>query len=305
MSDPLTEVVQLLQPRAVLANPISGKGSWAVRYPQFGQPSFCIMLEGCCQLAVVGHEPVALAAGDFVLLPTTPAFTISSLLPALPVLLDPHAVGGHGEVRYGEHGAEPDMRSLGGTFLFGESDPELLVALLPQIVHVRGSARLARLVQMVSEEYEEQRPGNEYMLSRLTGMMLIEAMRAISADEAPPGLLRGLGDERLAPALQQMHDRVDHGWTVAQLAQAAALSRSAFFDRFTRTVGVAPMEYLLSWRMEIAKRLLRRGELSIAEIAERVGYASTSTFSTAFTRRVGRSPRQHANAASWQATASA
>ena len=291
MSDPLTEVVKLLKPRAVFANPISGKGDWAVRFSAYGRPSFCIMLAGSCKLAVDGQEPITFGAGDFVVLPTTPAFTISSFSPAPPVHLDPHSIGGEGEVRYGDQTGDADMRSLGGAFLFDASDPKLLVSLLPLVVHVPGSARLAQLVRMLGEEYVEQKPGQELMLSQLVGMMLIEAMRFTSAGDAPPGLLRGLGDERLAPALNQMHARIDQPWTVAQLAATAALSRSAFFDRFTRTVGVAPMEYLLSWRMEIAKDLLRRERMAIAQVAERVGYASTSTFSTAFSRHVGQAPR--------------
>lgn len=294
MSDPLTEVVKLLQPRAVFANPISGKGDWAARFSAYGKPSFCIMLGGGCLLAVDGHETVTLSAGDFVLLPTTPAFTISSLGPAAPVDLDPNAVGKQGEVRYGDRTGEADMRSLGGAFLFDAADSKLLVSLLPEVVHVQGSMRLAQLVRMVGEEYAEQSPGHEFMLSRLVEMMLIEAMRSTTSRNAPSGLLRGLGDERLAPALKQMHARIDHTWTVAQLAAVAALSRSAFFDRFTRIVGVAPMEYLLAWRMEIARDLLRREGLAVAQVAERVGYASTSTFSTAFSRHVGLSPRQYA-----------
>jgi AraC-like DNA-binding protein len=87
-----------------------------------------------------------------------------------------------------------------------------------------------------------------------------------------------------------MHDQLARSWTVAQLARTAALSRSAFFDRFTRTVGLRPMEYLLAWRMAVAKDLLRRHDLGIAEVAERVGYGSASTFSTAFNRYVGQSP---------------
>lgn len=292
MSDPLTEIVKLLRPRAVFANPIAGKGDWAVRFSAYGRPSFCIMLAGSCQLAVDGQEPFALNAGDFVLLPTTPAFMISSFSLSPPVHLDPNAIARQGELRYGDPDGEPDMRSLGGAFLFDASDPKLLVSLLPLVVHVQGSTRLAQLVQMVGEEYVDHKPGHEFMLSRLVGMMLIEALRATASRDAPPGLLRGLGDERLAPALKQMHARIDHDWTVAQLAGTAALSRSAFFDRFTRTVGVAPMEYLLSWRMEIAKDLLSREGLAIAEVAERVGYASTSTFSTAFSRHVGQPPRQ-------------
>ncbi|MBV8035582.1 AraC family transcriptional regulator [Roseateles sp.] len=295
MSDPLTEVVRLLQPHAVFANLISGKGDYAVRYAEYGQPSFCIMLEGSCRLAVDGHEEVTLGAGDFVLLPATPAFTISSFTPApLPVHIDPKVVpGGDGERRYGMPGGEPEMLSLGGAFLFDRADPQLLVSLLPGLVHVRASTRLARLVQMVGEEYLDPRPGHEFMLSRLVGMMLIEAMRSTTAGSAPPGLLRGLGDERLAVALTQMHAHASRRWTVGQLAETAALSRSAFFDRFTRAVGVAPMEYLLAWRMELAKDLLRREGLPVAEVAERVGYASTSAFSTAFSRHVGQSPRQY------------
>lgn len=298
MSDPLTEVVRLLKPRAVFANIISGKGDWAVRYSEYGQPGFCIMLEGSCLLAVDGHEPITLSEGDFVLLPTTPPFTLSSFAPAPPVFIDPKLVpGGQGERRHGEPTGEPDMRSLGGAFLFDRADPGLLVSLLPRVVHVQGSRRLAQLVQMVGDEYEDQKPGSEFMLSRLVGMLLIEAMRSTTAGSAPPGLLRGLGDERLALALNQMHAHVDRAWTVGELADAAALSRSAFFDRFTRTVGVAPMEYLLGWRMEIAKDLLRHEGLSVSEVAERVGYGSTSTFSVAFSRSVGQSPSRYARSA--------
>jgi len=294
MSDPLSDVVRLLRPRAVFANVISGKGNWAVRYAEYGQPGFCIVLQGGALLAVDGHEPIAIRAGDFVLLPTTPPFTLSSFVPAPPVFIDPKAAPREqGERRHGEQEGPPDMRSLGGAFLFDTFDAGLLISLLPAVVHVQGSSRLMQLVQMVGEEYEDKKPGSEYMLSRLVEMLLVEAMRWSTAGSAPPGLLRGLGDERLAVALKQMHAHVDRPWTVAELARTAALSRSAFFDRFVRIVGAPPMEYLLAWRMEIAKDLLRRDELTVAEVAERVGYGSTSTFSVAFRRRVGQPPSRY------------
>ena len=108
------------------------------------------------------------------------------------------------------------------------------------------------------------------------------------------GLLCGLADPRLAQALRQLHGDPAKPWTVAQLAKKAALSRSAFFERFTRAVGQPPMEYLLAWRMAVAKELLRGRELSIGQVAERVGYGSASTFSTAFSRCVGRAPGRYA-----------
>lgn len=295
MSDPLSDVVRLLHPRAVFANLISGKGDWAVRYAEYGQPGFCIVLEGTAVLAVDGHAPITIGAGDFVLLPATPAFTLSSLVPAPPVFIDPKLVpGGQGERRHGDPDGAPDMRSLGGAFLFDSAQAGLLVSLLPAVVHVRGAGRLMQLVQMVGEEYHDAKPGNAYMLSRLVEMLLVEAMRWTSAGNAPPGLLRGLGDERLAVALKRIHARIDHAWTVGELAQAAALSRSTFFDRFARTVGVPPMEYLLGWRMQVAKDLLRRDGLSVGEVAQRVGYGSTSAFSVAFSRHVGEPPSRYA-----------
>jgi AraC-like DNA-binding protein len=91
-----------------------------------------------------------------------------------------------------------------------------------------------------------------------------------------------------------MHSHVSRQWTVAQLAKVSALSRSAFFDRFTKTVGKTPMEYLLAWRMVVARDLLRRDKSSISEVAERVGYASASAFSTAFSRHIGQPPSHYA-----------
>jgi len=249
------------------------------------------VLAGRARLSVDGHPSVWIGVGDFVLLPTTPAFTLSSAAPAPPVHLDPHEVAsGHGEVRYGERSGEPDMRSVGGAFLFDAASHGLLVSMLPALVHIRDSPRLSQLVTMVGEESADARPGSDYMKSRLMELLLIEAMRATAAGGAPSGLLRGLGDAQIARALTQIHGKVEHAWTVEQLAAIATLSRSAFFEHFTELVGVAPMQYLLSWRMEVAKRLLRDDGMSVAEVATRVGCGSSSAFSVAFSRHVGESP---------------
>ncbi|SEK38309.1 AraC-type DNA-binding protein [Stigmatella aurantiaca] len=295
MTDPLSEVIALLQPRAVFSKGISGAGRWGVRYSDFGQPSFSAVLEGSCRLAVDGQPTLTLQAGDFVLLPATPGFTMSGFEPVVPERIDAKATPSpKGEVRYGTRGGRPDVRMLGGYFVFDSPDAALLVSLLPALVHVRGVERLPALVQLVRDEASDQRSGRDLVLTRLVELLLIEALRSTPGDNAPPGLLRGLADARLAPAIRQMHGHLTRPWTVAQLAKSAALSRSAFFDRFTRTVGLPPMGYLLDWRMAVARGLLRRRELAITEIAERVGYSSASTFTTAFSRHVGQSPGRYA-----------
>ena len=294
MNDPLSEVITLLQPRAVFSRQISGAGRWGVRYSAFGQPSFCAVLEGSCLLTVDGHRALTLEAGDFVLLPATPGFTMSGFEPAKLEHLDPKVTSTvQGEIRHGRRGGRPDVRLLGGWFVFDSPDSTLLVSLLPSLVHVRGIERLSTLVRLVGEEASERKSGRDLVLTRLVEVLLIEALRSAPGDDARPGLLRGLIDPQLAPAIRAMHAQLARSWTVAQLAKTAALSRSAFFQRFMRTVGLPPMEYLLAWRMEVAKDLFRRQDVGIADVAERVGYGSASTFSTAFSRHVGQPPGRY------------
>jgi AraC-like DNA-binding protein len=297
MTDPLAEVITLLQPRTVFSKLISGAGRWGVRYSEYGHPSFCAVLEGSCRLAVDGQAAITLEAGDFVLMPATPGFVMSGFQPVKPERIDPKVTPAPtAEVRHGTRGGRPDVQLLGGAFIFASPDAALLVSLLPAMIHVRGVERLSTLVRLVGDESKQQRSGRDLVLTRLVEVLLIEALRSISGDDAPAGLLRGLADARLAPAIRQMHAQLARSWTVPQLAKTAALSRSTFFDRFTRTVGLPPMEYLLAWRMAVARDLLRRHDLGIAEVAERVGYGSASTFSTAFSRHVGQPPGRYARA---------
>jgi AraC-like DNA-binding protein len=297
MVDPLSDIIALFRPRAVFSKGISGAGRWGVRYSDFGEPSFCTVLEGSCRLAVDRQKPVTLEAGDFVLLPQTPGFVLSGFGPVAPKHINPKLTSAPtGEVRHGKRGGKPDVRLLGGYFIFDSPDAALLVSLLPALIHVRGDARLAALTRLVADETTAERSGRDLVLARLVEVMLVEALRATPGDTAPPGLLRGLADPRLAAAIRAIHGDPAHAWTVTDLAEKAALSRSAFFDRFSRTVGVPPMEYLLAWRMAVAKDLLRRHDVALEEVAERVGYGSASTFSTAFSRHVGQPPGRYARA---------
>jgi AraC-like DNA-binding protein len=295
MVDPLAEVVTLLAPRTPFSKVASGAGRWRVRRSEFGEPFYCVILEGSARLAVDGQSPVTLEAGDFVLVPSTPGFTMSSLEPPeagddnpSPVLLP------NGEYRSGVLTGPADVRFLVGHCVFGSPDAALLLSLLPSLVHVRDEHRLATLVQLVGDESRAQRPARDVILERLLEVLLIEALRSAAGTAASPGLLRGLADARLAQAIRRMHESPGQPWTVARLAKESALSRSAFFARFGQALGVAPMEYLLAWRMALAKNLLRRQLRGVAEVAQCVGYSSASSFSVAFTRHVGLSPGQYA-----------
>lgn len=295
MVDPLAEVVTLLQPSARFSKQVLGAGAWEVRRSDAGQPFYCVILEGACRLVLDGHEPVMLQAGDFALVPAAFGVAMSSLPeppPRMPFMA-PVAVG-EGVFRVGAQEGPINLRMVAGHCSFASADAALLVSLLPQLIHVRGEPRLSTFVELVRDETRRQRPAREVVLARLLEVLLIEALRSSAGTTAQPGLVRGLADTRVAAALRAMHAQPQRAWTVPELAKEAALSRSAFFERFSRALGVAPMEYLLSWRMALAKDLLRRGAGGVADIAERVGYSSASTFSVAFSRHVGAPPTRYA-----------
>lgn len=291
MFDPLAEVITLLQPDASLSKVVSGAGQWRIRRSEFGQPFYCAILEGGCQLAVDGQVPITLQVHDFLLIPSAYDFTMSSLQPIAAESVDTQPVEIRPrDIRLGTQDAPADVQLLVGHCTFGSPDAALLVSLLPQRVLVRGERRLTTLVELVAEEACGHRPAREVIVARLLEVLFIEALRSTASTAASPGLLRGLGDDRLALAIRRMHENPGKPWTVVQLAKEAALSRSTFFERFKQTLGMAPMAYLLTWRMALAKNMLRRREDSIAEIAQRVGYSSVSAFSVAFTRYTGLTP---------------
>lgn len=256
-------------------------------------PFYGAVLDGECELSITGRVPTKLGKGDFVLIPAGDRFTMTSSPPPSDGYVDEPVEVAPGVFHLGAPGV-PEVRMLVGYCAFGSDHATLLVSLLPQVVIVRGERRLTTLVELLSEEARADRPGREVVMARLLEVLLIEAFRATQGLAGASGLLRGLADERLKIALRQIHSEPDRPWTVGELARESALSRSTFFDRFRREVGVAPMEYLLGWRMALAKDLLRRDRIAVSEVAQRVGYSSWSTFSVAFAREVGVSPTVYA-----------
>lgn len=290
--DPLSAVISLLRPHTALSKPITGKGDWGIRYSAYGHPGFAIVLAGQCWLAVDRAEPMLLERGDFVLLPSTPAFSLFSR-PGVDCV---HVKPSDGAARHGEQQGEPDFQALGGAFQTEPVNAPLLLALLPRVIHIRSAdgdtGRLSRIVDLIMDECATDQPGREMILERLLEIMLVECLRWSSPgeDRFSSGLLAGLRDPALARALRAMHSDVRAGWTVGDLASLAGMSRSAFALRFAGTLGCAPIEYLTRWRMALAQDALSRGGTSLDRLADEIGYESASAFSTAFRRRVGSSP---------------
>lgn len=298
IADPLSHIIELLRPQAVEPKLISGAGTWAVRYEQHEHSGFTLVLEGSCFLVIDGmRSPFELQAGDFFLLPRTLGFTMSSHLGIRPKLASTSPVR---HQRHGQASETVNLRMLGGYFQFDRANVQLLVGLLPPVVHVRsqemGATRLRSLAELIADEASSDRPGRDTIVERLVEVLLLEALRfrTKTAPAQERGLLTGLSDPMLAKPLQGMHVDIARSWTVAELARLAGMSRAAFAERFNRKVGLPPMQYLQEWRIAVAKDLLRGERPPLTEVAERIGYQSASAFSTAFTRIAGCPPSEYA-----------
>lgn len=209
-------------------------------------------------------------AGDFVLVPEIFSFTMSSLEPPPRGALAQRLETSPGVFRLGDPEATAEIKAMVGHCAFGSDDKTLLVSLLPEVIHVQGEERLMMLVGMINDETRADRTAREMVLHRLLEVLLIEALRSTASAAAPPGLLRGMGDPLLAPTLRRIHADPGRSMTVETLARDAAMSRSTFFDRFRREVGVAPMEYAIGgawrWRRNSFARMLPRRRLRNASV---------------------------------------
>ncbi len=172
-----------------------------------------------------------------------------------------------------------------------------LLAALPGVIHESSAESpdapwLRHFLDVAVAESERKRAGGEAVLARLSELMFVEVVRRY-VDSLPAersGWLAGLRDPVVARALARLHDRPGHAWSLEALASEVAVSRSVLAERFTQVVGMPVMQYLASWRMQVAASLLARGGAKVAEIATEVGYESEAAFGRAFKKLVGVSP---------------
>lgn len=171
-----------------------------------------------------------------------------------------------------------------------------LIEALPPMIHIEdgfgGDGMLAGLVKATVAESRSRRLGGESVLSRLSELIFIEVVRRYA--EALPaeatGWFAALDDPQVGQVLRLMHAEPARAWTLPDLAREAGLSRTALAERFAAALGAPPMTYLQNWRMQIASSLLAAGALTVAQVAEAVGYDSEAAFSRAFKRVTGISP---------------
>jgi AraC-like DNA-binding protein len=295
-ADPLSDALALVAARCVVTGGFAVGGDWSLLFWPQARLKLCAVVRGSCWLAADGLvEPLRLVEGDVVVL-NGRAEVVLAGDPALPPIASAPLFAERREPILRLHD-EADVVVVGGHVELSGAGEDLLLGALPPVKRV-GAAQasvLRWLLDRMLVEMSSAAPGAEVVVHHHSQLLFVEVLRACLADASsfPAGWLRALADDRLAPALRLMHAEPNRTWRLAELSNAAAMSRTTFIDRFKAVAGMPPLTYLLRWRMHLAERSLREDGIAITQLAASLGYASESAFSNAFKRVFGLAPRRY------------
>jgi AraC-like DNA-binding protein len=294
--DPLSDVLSMLKVRSVLSARFEGSGSWAMRFPAYRHIKFGAVLEGSFWLRCEGSSaPIKFERGDFYLLTDGLSYYTATDLKKEPLdgrqIFDEY-LGKDEVVRYGD-GVGKVVVS-GGRFTFDDDTSEVLLKQLPPLIRMPATSpsatSLKAILDLLADETGTIRPGSTIAATGIANLVLIHILRAhLAAMPLNTGWLCAIRDKQIGTALSLMHGDIAKRWTVNDLASGIGMSRTVFTQRFKKLVGFSPLDYLLRWRMTVARSELRNG-VSLTRVAERVGYSSDTAFNSAFKRITGQSP---------------
>ena len=299
-SDTLSNALMKMQLRAFINVTLDAGGNWAIDFPGLEGFTLNVVQKGECWLSIKGErEKVRLRTGDCFLMTGGRAFTASR---------DPspkkrqRAEEMFGDARDGVMTCQGggDVLIVGTVFRFEGHLPQIVFGRLPPVIHIAGDSDQAAVLRWSLDRFAAElrgaSVGRSLMLNHLAPIMLLQTLRIyLQSAKQEETWLSALSDPRLSKVLDAMHAEYEREWSLAELAQLATMSRSGFALTFKKKIGVAPMDYLANWRMQVACELLHAATHSLSAVASAVGYASESAFSVAFNKIVGCRPGAYRN----------
>jgi AraC-like DNA-binding protein len=270
-----------------------GPASHLILYHYVIEGKFRVSLEGDAE------DGLVVGPGEVVLLPRNDLHLMGSDLSLTPIagsdIIRPSGNGGLLSVHHGGTGERTQIICgyLGCETAKGNPVISTLPPLLKLNVEQAGAAEWIRSTfQYAATEVAAGRPGSQTVLAKLSELLFAEAVRryAETLPDAQTGWFAGLREPHVARALALLHHDIARRWTIDELGREVGLSRSALADRFMHLIGLPPIQYLASWRMQVATQKLRNTNASLAQIAEAVGYDSEAAFSRAFKKAFGAPP---------------
>jgi AraC-like DNA-binding protein len=298
--DPLAEALHSLRMSGAFYCRSEFTEPWGLTLPPLPDYLwFHVVTSGRVSLDLGDGEPTTLDSGDLALVTHGGGHRLSSdpAAPAPGILdLPREEISERYEVlRHGGGGAL--TRMMCGAVRFDHPAARNLVVLLPEIIYLDavGTPEVVSMqgtLALIAAETKHMRPGGEAVITRLADVLIIQAIRWwIETDpSAQTGWLGALRDKHIGRALSLIHGDPARAWTVAALADELAMSRSAFAARFTELVGEPVMQYVTRWRMRVATNALQDERVTVAELANRLGYRSEAAFARAFKRVIGVPP---------------
>lgn len=288
MDDVLTSVFQLLRLKSCVYFLHDFHGAWAMEIDGGPHAQFHVVARGHCVVETDGGTRIA-GPGDVLLFPRGMRHVLGDApgRPPVPGMAVMRAINENRPIF--ARGAV-STRLICGHYETRHDMRHSVLGALPEMIHVRAfdrstPAALDTLLPLIMRELDGGEIGGRAIAARLAEVLLVQVLRAYLASATPEtGFLAALADARLRPALEAIHARYCEPLTLAALAAAAGMSRSAFAARFRAVMGESPIAYLARWRMIQARELLRDTALPVAEIAARVGYESDIAFARAFRR---------------------
>ncbi len=285
--DPLSEIISLVHAESAVTGTLSASGDWAV---QFGRPPVVKLygvVKGGCHLRIDGQKRwLQLKTGDVLMMGGDRGYVLASTPGVAPRASATLLRDGSDHVKLGRGAATFEL--IAGRVDLDPARGRFLIESLPTLLHLRNARAALLALSRLTEELHAPKAGSSLVVRLHAQLLLVELLRATAPKR---GWLRLLADPTLFPAIEAMHARPAQAWTVAGLAKTCGVSRSTFAARFQARAAMAPLEYLTSWRMRLAERALLERDVTLGQLANELGYESQSSFSVAFKRFNGRSPR--------------
>jgi AraC-like DNA-binding protein len=299
--DALSDVLAGMHVRGFGYARLNAHAPWGVHFPSHSA-SIGMIVSGNCFLTVDGASDVLpLTGGDCFLMAHGNGHTLRSSEDVIANTFEEVFVQKNASVN--KDGDGPLGVVVGGWFRLDHLSSQPLMRHLPPLIVLQTEKAqtmgLHATFQQLAAETAASSPGSRVIINRLAEILFIQAIRAYISSEytTQTGWLAASGDKAIGKALQLMHSRVQHNWTIEALASEVGLSRSAFAQRFRKLVGEPPLEYLTNWRMFKASELLRSTDMRLAKISQMVGYDSDAAFSRVFKRVMITSPGQYRSTA--------
>lgn len=271
---------------------------WGMDIAAGSQGMFHVVVNGSCYVQLANSDVlIHLQQGDIVAFPTGGAHWISDheKSPRLPgaEVVEKILAGNNPFISSSATSTTLSSNTLlCGSFSYDQSIKHPFLNDLPCFIHIEARQTpelewLRALVNVLSHEARTPSPGSSLMVDRLTEILFIQLMRhhmqiLSKSQDRDMGYMAALNDAQIGKALNLIHGEVDALLTVERLADAVALSRTAFSEKFSKMVGMPAKSYLLNWRMQRAKMDLQENNLKMVTVAENAGYASEASFSKAF-----------------------